>query len=91
MYDTKTLNLMVDDYLNHCRCHPTCKGLADWLHISTSTIYRAISGFYNGKPYGSEPHVSRCFATKDFLIIRGLFAKSCEYTQLLKRSSEHEQ
>lgn len=91
MYDTKTLNLMVDDYLNHCRYHPTCKGLADWLHISTSTIYRVLCGRYNGHMYSVVPHPTRCIDNKDFLIIRGLFAKSCEYTQLLKRSSEHEQ
>lgn len=83
MYDSDTLNIIC------CYC-PTCKGLADWLHISTSTIYRALNGYYNGKPYGNEPNVNRCIDTKDFVIIRGLFAKPCHHTQLLKRSSNYE-
>ncbi len=81
MYDTNTLNLLIDDYLANCGNHPTRKGLAICLHISTSTIYRALCGFYNGKPYGTEPHVTRCIDTKDFMIIRGLFTKSCEHMQ----------
>ena len=81
MYDTDTLNCLIDEYLIECSYHPTCKGLAIRLHISTRTIYRAICGFYNGKPYSNSPHVNRCIDTKDFMIIRRLFAKYCGDTQ----------
>lgn len=77
MYDTDTLNCMIDDYLSHCK-EPSKVGLATWLHTSPQTIHRAISGYYNRKPYGLVPHSSRIFDTKDFLIIRAIFAKSYE-------------
>lgn len=81
MYDCNELKLIIADYLKRCNYHPTCRGLAYSLNISTSTIYRVISGFYNHKPYGEIPCSTRCINTKDFWIIRGVFAKRCEVTQ----------
>lgn len=76
MFTTENLNDLIDDYLKHCDYHPTRKGLAESLNTSPSTIYRALSGFYNHKPYGIVPHNNRIIDTKDFVIIRGLFPKS---------------
>lgn len=76
MYDTERLNELIDDYLNHCES-PTKKGLAIALHTSTTTINNVINGFYNHKPYGLVPHSNRVIDTKDFKIIRALFAKPC--------------
>ncbi len=72
MYQTEKLNQIIDDYL-HNNKNPTRKGLAQWLHISTSTINRVICGCYNGKIYGIVPHCTRCIANKDFALIRSVF------------------
>lgn len=75
MYDSDTLNELVTDYMNHCNCEPTRKGLAIWLGVSHQTISNIINGTYNGFFYTNTPHVNRIVDNKDFWIVRSLFTK----------------
>ena len=73
MFTTEDLNDLIDDYMTNCNNRPTRKGLALWLHISVGTVNNVIAGYYNHKPYGLKPHITRVIANKDFEIVRSLF------------------
>ncbi len=78
MINSTTLHERVQTYTDNCkRLHtkPTYTGLAKQLEVSGQTIGNVNKGMYNNKPYGKEPHATRCIDNKDFDIIRDVFSK----------------
>lgn len=74
MYDTETLNDLIESYMIYCHGKPTKCGLADWLEVSPTTVFNVIRGSYNqGILYGREPSFSRKIDNSDFIIVRSLF------------------
>lgn len=74
MYDTETLNDLIENYMIYCHGKPSKCGLATWLKISPTTVFNVIRGYYNHIPYGMQPSPSRVIDNADFEIIRSLFS-----------------
>ena len=82
MIDTTTLRIQINEYLERCRTtnhKPTYSGIGIALGISGRTIANVVHGHFNGKPYTTKPHITRCIDNDDFELIKGLFAKPCEW------------